>query len=100
MFYQHFLDIIILDHAITPRDFMVFCIVARHMNKDGEKSFPSTNTMAFRMGVTRRLVQLSIARLKQLGYLDVIQRKRQVSVYSLGPKLRPLLQAEVVRNSR
>jgi Mn-dependent DtxR family transcriptional regulator len=91
------LDVLFLDPQITPREFMVFCIIASHMNPNGERSFPSTNTIAFRMNVSRRYVQRSISALKDLGYIDVCQRKRQVSVYSLGAKLRPLIQPKVVR---
>lgn len=93
------LDVIILDQSLGRTEIVVFCLIANHMNQDGEKSFPSTNTLAFRLGVTRRSVQRATNILKERGYLDVVQRKRQVSVYSLGAKLRPLIQPKVVRHS-
>lgn len=93
------LDVIILDQSLGRTEIVVFCLIANHMNQDGEKSFPSTNTLAFRLGVTRRSVQRATGILKDRGYLDVVQRKRQVSVYSLGAKLRPLIQPKVVRHS-
>lgn len=99
MFYQKMLNVVILDQSLSRSDIVVFCLVANNMNEDGEKSFPSTATLAFRLGVTRRAIQKSVKNLETRGYLEAIHRKRQVSVYNLGPKLRPLLQAKVVRTS-
>jgi len=97
MFYQKMLNVVILDPAMGRGEIVVFCLIANHMDENGENSFPSTATLAFRLNVTRRFIQKSVKGLQAKGYLDVVQRKRQVSVYSLGPKLRPLLQAKVVR---
>lgn len=99
MFYQKMLNVLILDQSLGRSEIVVFCLIANHMDKDGQKSYPSTATLAFRLGVSRRMIQIAIANLKTRGYIDVLQRKRQVSIYSLGPKLRPLLQAEVVRSN-
>lgn len=99
MFYQKMLDVVILDQSLSRSDIIVFCLLANNMDANGEKSFPSTANLAFRLGVTRRAIQKSIKSLEARGYILSVQRKRQVSVYSLGPKLRPLLQAKVVRTN-
>lgn len=99
MFYQKMLNSVVLDQSLSRTDIVVFCLVANNMDADGERSFPSTDTLAFRLGVTRRAVQKSIKSLEKGGYLEAVHRKRKVSVYSLGPKLRPLLRAKVVRTN-
>lgn len=98
MFYQKMLNVIILDQSLGRTDIVVFCLIANHMDDNGQKSFPSTATLAFRIGVTRRAIQLAVKSLERGGYIESVQRKRQVTVYSLGPKLRPLLQEKVVRS--
>lgn len=99
MFYQPMLNVLILDQKLGRTEIVVFCLIANHMDEQGERSYPSTNTLAFRLGITRRAVQKAVAALKERGYIDVVQRKRQVTVYSLGAKLRPLIQAKVVRTN-
>lgn len=92
MFYQPMLDVIMLNHSISPREFMVFCTLAKHMDKEGGNSYPSTKTIAFRMGITERSVQRCVSALEEQGYITTVQRKRTATVYTIGDKLRPLLQ--------
>ena len=93
------LDAIILDTNITSRDFMTFCMVAKHMNDEGKRAFPSTSTLAFMMRVDRRNVQRSLTKLTALGYLKAFPLKRHATTYELGDKLTPLLAAQVRRRS-
>jgi biotin operon repressor len=93
MFYQKMLEVLALDRALNTTDIVMFCFIANFMDNEGKNSFPSTNVLAFKLRVSRRAVQKSISRLVATGYIEAVHRKRQVSVYNLGPKLRPLLQA-------
>ena len=93
MFYQKMIEVLALDRALNTTDIVMFCFVANFMDNEGKNSYPSTNVLAFKLRLSRRAVQISIARLVAAGYLEAVHRKRQVSVYSLGPKLRPLIQA-------
>lgn len=87
MFYQPLLDFIVLDGKASPREFMVFCLVAKHMNREGKNAFPSTNTIAFQAHISRRHVQRSLKVLVLFGYLEASPLKRRSTEYRLGEKL-------------
>lgn len=86
MFYQPMLDYIIIQ-KVTPREFMVFCMIARHMDKEGKRSFPSTLSLSMQTGISRRAIQKSVKSLVNKNYLKVAPWKRHATTYELGSEL-------------
>ena len=72
--YKLFRGIFIPDYlfkveGINYTDMMVYGLLCRFAGEDG-KCFPSQTTLAAKMKVTRRTIEMSIARLKKAGLIE------------------------------
>ncbi len=71
------LDAACRDTLLSPLDFRVFHLIASMINRVTGDAWPAQATLAEMLGVTRRSVQISLARLRRLGYLSAeVQRGR------------------------
>lgn len=94
MFYQPMIDHILLEGKVNAREVVVFILIARHMDQEGKKSYPSTATLAFILKIDRRSVQRSLKRLTALGYLKAFPWRRRSTMYELGDSLKRFLRKE------
>lgn len=89
MLYQPMLDFLIAEGKTSPRDMIVFCAIARYMNKDGRGAFPSTASLAFQLHLTERSVQRCLKSLVDKQCITPTFWKRHSTAYEIGPKLIP-----------
>lgn len=94
MFYQPMLDCILLENKISPKAFMAFVVIARHMNEEGKNAFPATGTIAFILRTNERSIQRFVKELVTNGYLKTFPRKRHSTTYELGDKLTRFLRVK------
>jgi hypothetical protein len=64
-----------LDTRLSPAVVRVLLVLACYADDDG-RCFPSVATIADRIGLTRRMIQLHLRRLEKLGYVATIRRTR------------------------
>lgn len=63
---------LVWEHApVNGTDLLVLLVIADHASDDGTNSWPGRATIARRCRVTERSVKRSIARLRELGLIDV-----------------------------
>ena len=65
----------VFDNRVSHATYRVLGALAFCVNQDGI-CFPSTTTLARRLGCTRQNVRYHIRKLEQLGYVSVERRKR------------------------
>jgi len=69
--------------GLTSTTKLVLLSLAQHANEDGGQSFPSVSTIAAECRLSERAVQKALHALEAEGYISIMRRLRQSSVFSL-----------------
>lgn len=69
--------------GLTSSTKLVLLSLAQHANEDGQNSFPSVATIAGECRMSERTVQNALKALEAEGYVSVVRRLRQTSLFSL-----------------
>jgi len=69
--------------GLTTTTKMVLLSLAQHANEDGAHSFPSVATIAAESRLSERAVQNALKVLEAEGYITVVRRLRQSSLFAL-----------------
>lgn len=69
--------------GLTSTTKLVLLSLAQHANEDGAHAFPSVATIAAECRLSERSVQNGLRALEAEGYITVVRRLRQSSVFSL-----------------
>lgn len=90
--------------VLKPSRFAVAAFILRHLNLKTQTATPSVDTVAQRVGVTRKTAQKILTELVEEGILDRRERPRNTSVYGIGKELvkftNAIVRADIIQNGR
>jgi hypothetical protein len=80
--------------GLTSATKLVLLALAQHANEDGNNSYPSVATVAAECRMSERTVQGALKALETEGYITVVRRLRQTSMFSLRMDLKVVAKRE------
>lgn len=81
------------DLGLSSEALNVLLNYVAHWHADGRMSYPHTNTIAKRMGISRRSVQRSLSSLIKNGFMAKVPKRRraETQAYDLNPLVEKLM---------